>query len=131
MIEFDKDRSPFRDTQGIRILEASAKRCVAQIEIREEHTNSMGIVHGGLVFTLADSAFGSAEAELDEPYVAQDMSIRFLRPAKVGQTLTAIAEQVHHGRLTSFYTVRVHDENDRDIAYVTASGHLLGKPKSQ
>jgi acyl-CoA thioesterase len=122
--------SPLCKHLGIRILDGlSAERCQAQVDIEEHHTNALGIVHGGLIFSLADAAFGAAEHLLENPFVAMEMHTRFLRPAKEGQTLTATASQIHHGRLTSCYEVEVRDEKDRLIAKLMATGHVLGEKK--
>ena len=122
--------SPLCKHMGIRVLDGlTAERCQTQVTIEEHHTNALGIVHGGLIFTLADAAFGAAEHLLEDPFVAMEMHTRFLRPATKGQTLTATATQVHHGRQTSCYEIEVRDESDRLIAKLMATGHVLGQKK--
>lgn len=119
--------SPFADLIGIELLEASPERAVAALTLERRHCNSHGIAHGGALFTLADNAFGSAQNSAGAPFVAMDMNIRYLRPARAGQRLTAVATRVQHGRQTSYYRIDITDEAQRLIACVTGTGHLFAK----
>lgn len=62
--------------------------------VRPDHTNVIGTMHGGIVFTLADAAFGFAQAPRNEHIVSADAEIRFLAPAKAGQRLEAEAKEI-------------------------------------
>jgi acyl-CoA thioesterase len=116
----------FAVSAGIKVTEASAECAVAVLELTERHCNSQGTIHGGVIFTLADQAFGAAENAAARGFVAMEMHVRFLRPAMPGQRLTATSRRLHQGRNTAFYEIEVRDEANRLIAFVTATGHAAG-----
>ena len=121
-----RPESPFATSAGIKVTEASAERAIAVLELTERHCNTQGTIHGGVIFTLADQAFGAAENAAARGFVAMEMHIRFLRPAMPGHRLTATSHRLHQGRNTAFYEIEVRDEMDRLIAFVTATGHAAG-----
>ncbi|NQU41972.1 hotdog fold thioesterase [bacterium] len=87
MTNAELPRSPFPENIGIEILEASAERVVAALDLEERHCNSHDLAHGGVIFTLADHAFGVAENLGDEKFVAQEMHVRFLRPSQAAENI--------------------------------------------
>lgn len=96
---------------GITLLEVRPGYARMRMNVREDMVNFHGTAHGGLVFTLADSAFGYACNSHDRVAVASTCSIEFLRPAQSGESLTATAvEQALVGR-SGVYDVRI--ENDK------------------
>lgn len=98
-------------TLGIALVEIRPGYARLRMHVREDMANFHGTAHGGLVFALADSAFGYACNSHDKVAVASSCSIDFLRPAQFGETLTATAvEQALVGR-SGVYDVSV--ENDK------------------
>jgi len=83
---------------------------VVSMIVREDMTNGYLITHGGIVFTLADTAFAIASNEDEYMTVAAGADITFLKTTTIGQTLTATAvRRVRNGR-TGIYDVTVKDE---------------------
>ncbi|MFP4378946.1 MAG: PaaI family thioesterase [Candidatus Sumerlaeia bacterium] len=124
----EKHSSPYGKHLGIEAIEVSPEKSVAAVTIEPHHLNAHGIVHGGLIFSLADTAFGLAENAGDEKFIAMETHVRFLRPGLIGQRLTATATRLHRGRQTAFYRMDVHDERGRLIAAFSGSGHILNEP---
>ncbi len=99
---------------GIKLIEVHSGYARMQMTVRSDMVNIHGTTHGGLVFTLADSAFGYACNTYNKVTVASSCSIDFLRPAHLGETLTATAvEQALIGR-SGVYDVRV-ENNKGDL----------------
>lgn len=117
--------SPFPNLLGVEVLEQGVERTVTALNLKTEHCNAHGIIHGGVIFSLADSAFGLAENCGEKKFVAMEMHIRFLRPAKAGGRLIATAQRIHGGRQTAFYRIDVEDETGRHIAALTGTGHIF------
>ena len=69
--------------------------------------NGHDICHGGYLFTLADTAFAFACNTYGRATVAAGATIEFLAPAKLGDALVASAREVHRGRRSGIYDVRV------------------------
>ena len=101
---------------GIEIEIPAAGSAVASMYVRKEMVNGFDICHGGLVFTLADTAFAFACNAYDDVTVAGGGSIEFLRPAVRGDHLRAIANEVHRGRKQGLYEVKVYNQVDKLVA---------------
>ena len=101
---------------GIRIEIPDAGEAVAHMTVREDMVNGFGVCHGGLLFTLADTAFAFACNAYDDVTVAAAASIDFLRPARLGDELRAVAREDYRGSKSGFYTVEVRNEGDDVVA---------------
>lgn len=80
------------------------------------HTNGHGICHGGFIFTLADTAFAFACNSYNNRVVAQQASITFLAPGKLGDRLIAEAREVALTGRSGIYDVRVSNQDGERIA---------------
>lgn len=80
-------------------------RC--SLEVQPEHLNGHGICHGGVIFTLADTAFAVACNSYNQRVVAQHNSISYLAPAVSGSRLVAEAAEVSRTGRSGIYDVRV------------------------
>ena len=101
---------------GIAIDIPEPGTAVATMRIRDDMVNGFDICHGGLVFTLADTAFAFACNAYDDLTVAGSASIDFLRPANLNDELQAKAIEDYRGDKTGFYTVKVKNQNDELVA---------------
>jgi acyl-CoA thioesterase len=100
-------RDPSARAFGIDVVAVDAGRAVVEMAVRSEMCNGHGICHGGLIFTLADSALAFASNSHNENAVAAGASIEFLAPVPDGSVLRATAsEQSLRGR-TGIYDVVV------------------------
>jgi len=84
--------------------------------VRENMTNGHGMCHGGMIFTLADSAFAFACNSQNYVAVASGATIDYLRPAFTDDVLTASARVVNQGKKNGLYDVVVCDQNGKIIA---------------
>jgi acyl-CoA thioesterase len=84
--------------------------------VEERMVNGHGICHGGFIFALADSAFAFACNSFNRRAVAQTNAITYLRPARLGDVLTATATRTAESGRTGIYDVIVRDGAGRDIA---------------
>lgn len=100
---------------GIELLEVSPGRARVRMEIREQHMNSHRTVHGGVIFTLADTAFALASNSHGIPAAAINAHISYLTAARSG-TLYAEAEEYTRNPKLASYTVRVSSETGEKIA---------------
>lgn len=101
---------------GIRVEVAEAGRAVASMPVREDMVNGFDVCHGGIVFALADTAFAFACNGYDNLTFAAAASIDFLRPARLGDELRAIAREDYRGSKTGFYTAEVRNQRDEVVA---------------
>ncbi len=89
---------------------------VVSMRVRDDMTNGFHITHGGLVFTLADTAFAIACNEDEKVTVAAGADITFLKSTVAGQTLTATAVRRTRSGRTGVYDVSVVDEQGDAVA---------------
>lgn len=84
---------------GMELREVGPGRAVLAMTVRDDMVNGHGIGHGGLTFTLADSAFAFACNSYNRTTVAAGAEIRFRRPTRLGDRLVATAvERSREGR---------------------------------
>ena len=97
---------------GMRVDAVGPGRAVLSMELREDMVNGHAIGHGGLTFTLADSAFAFACNSYNRSTVAAGAEVRFRRPTHLGDRLVASAvERSREGRDGVYdVTVTVGDE---------------------
>lgn len=105
-------RDPVMQALGLRLLESEAGHAAVELQVQPAHLNATGVVHGGVLFTLADSAFAIAANNEGEARWAAHAAIEFLRPAHAGARLRASACRVAPG----LYDIAVEDEAGQTIA---------------
>jgi acyl-CoA thioesterase len=108
-------RDAFARHLGIELVEMGLGRSKVRMRLKEEHCNSVGMVHGGVTFTVADYAFAAACNSHGTVAVAIDCHISYLRPPE-GDTLVAEASEVSKSRRLGTYDVRVQDGEGNLVA---------------
>jgi len=111
---FANDRSS--KAMGISIEIPEPGTAIATMVVREDMTNGFDVMHGGLTFALADTAFAFACNAYDQQCFAASAQIDFLRPAMLGDRLTATATEDYRGRRSGYYSVEVRNQRDEVIA---------------
>ena len=101
---------------GLKIITVSAGYAKLTMVVQPHMANGHDLGHGGLTFSLADSAFAFACNSYNINAVAAACSIEFIAPTRVGDVLTAVAqEQILAGR-NGVYDVRVTNQRDEVVA---------------
>ena len=114
---------------GMRVVDVTPGRASLAMTVREDMLNGHDLCHGGYITTLADSAFAYACNSYDELTVASGLSIDFLAPARLGETLTASAHEVSKAGRTGVYDVEVSNQNGVHIAIFRGRSHTFrGRP---
>lgn len=101
---------------GIAIEITEPGKAIATMMVRDDMVNGFDVIHGGLTFALADTAFAFACNAYDEQTFAASAQIEFLRPAVLGDELTATAVEDYRGRRRGYYTVEVRNQRDEVVA---------------
>jgi len=118
----------FSQWLGIEIIEIKEGYSKIKMTVRKEMINGFGIVHGGVAFSLADSAFAFACNNRNNLSVALDTSINFLKPVHVDDRLTAEAKELHNGRSTGLYHISIYNQNDHLVAQFKGTCYRTNKP---
>lgn len=112
---------------GIQVIEIKEGYCKIKMTIRKEMVNGFGIVHGGITFSLADSAFAFACNNRNNLSVALDTSINFIKPVHVDDVLIAEAKELHNGKSTGLYQISVSNQNGHLVAVFKGTCFRTGK----
>ncbi|MCX6316425.1 MAG: hydroxyphenylacetyl-CoA thioesterase PaaI [Bacteroidetes bacterium] len=106
----------FSQWLGIEVLSVAEGHSKIKMTVRSEMVNGFGIVHGGIAFSLADSAFAFACNNRNVLSVALDTSINFIKPVHVNDVLVAEAKELHNGKSTGLYHITITNQRDHEVA---------------
>jgi len=106
----------FSQWLGIEVIEIKEGYSKIKMTVREEMINGFGIVHGGIAFSLADSAFAFACNNRNVLSVALDTSINFIKPVHVDDVLIAEANEMHNGKSTGLYHIAIINQKEHLVA---------------
>ncbi len=120
-------RDAFSQWLGIEILETKDGACKIKMTIREEMVNSFHVSHGGIIFSLADSALAFACNNRNNLSLAMDCNISFLKQVNVGDVLTVEAKEIHNGKSTGVYSINVINQNNQQVALFKGTCFRTGK----
>ena len=120
---------PCVDTLGVTVHPITvAGQASCSMVVDGSKANGHGIGFGGFIFSLADIAFAYGCNAHDNVTVAQHCSITFVRPAMVGDTLTATAVERTRGKRSGIYDITVTNQDDKFIAEFRGHSTSLGQP---
>lgn len=101
---------------GIHVIEVSKGKSILEMTIREEMTNGFSIAHGGVSYSLADSALAFASNGYGNQAVSIETSISHTRPAQTGDILTATAFEKNRSSKVGIYEVVVKNQHGKTVA---------------
>jgi acyl-CoA thioesterase len=113
---------------GLVIEEACEGYARVRMTVRDDMLNGHRIAHGGIIFSLADTAFAYACNSRNESAVAQNATIAFLAPANAGDVLVAEAREASRSGRSGVYHVSVKAADGRVIAEFTGLSRTIGGP---
>jgi acyl-CoA thioesterase len=118
-------RDPAVRAFGIRIDKVAPGYARLSMQVREDMLNGHGLCHGGMIFTLADSAFAYACNSRNQNTVASGCTIDYLAPGQRGDVLSAEAvEQSLAGR-TGVYDITVSNQDGKRLALFRGRSHSI------
>lgn len=114
---------------GMQVLAIAPGTATLAMVVREDMLNGHAICHGGLITTLADTAFAYACNSYNEITVASGFTVDLLAPGRLGDVLTATCREVSKAGRTGVYDVEVHNQAGLRIAVFRGRSHTArGKP---
>ena len=120
---------PLLQTLGIQLLEVGERHAVMCVTVDDRHRNYFGNAHGGLLATLVDTASFFPRPLLPSGVTCTTTSLQvsYIRPASVGDVLTARSELLHLGRRTASIRVEVTNQKGKLVVHGTV-GLLVQEP---
>lgn len=111
------DNDPFSQWMGMELVSVGPGTCTLKMTVRKEMLNGFGVAHGGITFSLADSAFAFACNSHGRHAVSIHCSIEHAAPVREGDVLTAAATEEHLGNSVSNYAIRVTKADGSPVAF--------------
>ena len=111
------DNDPFSHWMGMELMSVGPGACTLKMTVRKEMLNGFGVAHGGITFSLADSAFAFACNSHGRHAVSIHCSIEHAAPVREGDVLTAAATEDHLGNSLSNYAIRVTKADGTPVAF--------------
>jgi phenylacetic acid degradation protein PaaD len=123
--DFLLERDAMSRALGMKLVQIGPGSARVSMVVRADMVNGHGSCHGGVLFSLADSAFAFACNTYNATTVAAGATIDFLAPARQGDELTAIANEVWRSRRSGVYDVSVINQREERIALFRGRSHQL------
>ena len=127
VVEHIMHKDAFNQWLGIDVVEIKEGYSKIKMTVRPEMMNGLQVVHGGIAFSLGDSAFAFACNNRNNLSLALETSISFLKPVFIGDELTAEAKEVRNGKSTGVYLVEITNQHDQLIALFKGTCFRTGK----
>lgn len=112
-------------TLGIEILSCTPGQSTLRMTVTDAMSNGHGICHGGMIFSLADTAFAHACNSTNHNTVASACSIDFLAAGKLGDQLTAVATERSRAGKTGVYDISITNQDDTLIALFRGKSYQI------
>ena len=122
---------PFLESLRAEPVSSEKGRATWRLIVAEQHLRTHGILHGGVVATLLDTAMGRAVSTLcreDQSCVTAQLNVNFIRPSWSGEALTITGEVQHSGRQTSVARGEIRSEAGVLVATGTGTFLFVARP---
>jgi acyl-CoA thioesterase len=110
------DNDAFSQWLGIEIVDLDAGKAVLKMQVRPEMTQGFGLAHGGITYSLADSALAFASNAHGRKSLSVETSISHLIAVKAGETLIATASEESISNKIAVYHIRITNEEQKLVA---------------
>ena len=101
---------------GFDLIAVGPGTAVMEFTVTKDHSNGHGNCHGGFIFALADSAFAFACNAYNQIVVGQHCSITYIAPVRIGDRLTATANEASRRGRSGIYDIRITNQNGEHVA---------------
>ncbi|MFN5031161.1 MAG: PaaI family thioesterase [Flavobacteriia bacterium] len=114
----------FSNWLGIELIYIAKGRCELKMSVKNEMLNGFAILHGGISYSLSDSALAFAANSYGNKCVSIETSISHLKPVGPNEKLKAIATELHRGRSLGVYEVSIFNQLDEKISIFKGTVHI-------
>lgn len=127
LAQYMLNQDEFSKWMGIQLIDVGEKYCLIGMTVRKEMMNGLKTLHGGVSFSLADSALAFSSNNTDEASVALTCTINFTKAILLGDRLTAESILVSDTRKTGVYDIFVRNQHDQLMASFRGTVYKIGK----
>ena len=123
-------RDSFSRWLGIEVVALEGGTCTCRLTVRDDMLNGLGVVHGGVAYSLADSALAFACNGLGRVTVSIENGIRYPAPVRPGDVLTAVVEPAGGSNRLGYYTGRITRDDGTVVGLFTGTVYRTEKVHS-
>jgi acyl-CoA thioesterase len=105
------EKDSFSQWMNLNVLSINKGNCVLECTIHEDMLNGFGIAHGGISYSLSDSALAFSSNAYGYQCVSIETSISHIRPVFVNDVLTVKSEEIHRGKTIGIYTIEIKNQD--------------------
>lgn len=124
-------RDRFSAWLGLELVSVAPGSCTCRMTVREEMVNGFGVAHGGIVFSLADSAFAFACNSSGFVTMSIENSIRYPAAIHAGDVLTAMVREAGSSKRLGYFAAEVLNQNGKVVGLFTGTSYRTDKPHKQ
>ena len=121
------DNDWFSQWLGIERVKIEYGNCILKMTVRKEMLNGFGIAHGGITYSLADSALAFASNSHGRMAVSIETSISHIEQLREGDVITATAEEMSLSNKIAVYHISVKNQKDEIVALFKGTVYRTGK----
>ncbi len=110
------DNDKFVELVGLTLVDIDEGYCKGELVIENKHTNPLGTIHGGCLYTLADTVGGFAASSMGMPSPTLSGNMYFLRPAMGMKKLTCEAHVIKNGKRVRVVDTVIYGDNGEEVA---------------
>jgi acyl-CoA thioesterase len=121
------DHDWFSQWLGIERIEVKTGRCVLRMIVRKEMLNGFAIAHGGITYSLADSALAFASNSHGRMAVSIETSISHTEPVKENDILIAVAEEISLTNKIGIYNITITNQENKKVALFKGTVYRTAK----
>lgn len=114
----------FSQWLGVEILEVKPGYCEMKCTVREDMLNGHQMAHGGITYSLSDSALAFAANGHGNRCVSIETSISHLRPVKAGDELNIVCNEVHRGKTIATYATSIENQDGTIVSRFKGTVHI-------
>lgn len=127
VVDFMMKNDAFSQWLGIHVLEVGEGNAILEFTVREEMLNGFYILHGGITYSVADSALAFAANSHGIQSVSIETSISHTKPVKLGEKIKAIATELSISNKIGIYNVELLNEKNQKVALFKGTVFRTGK----
>jgi len=121
------DQDAFSQWLGIEIIDVSEGFCQLKMTVRKEMLNGFQIAHGGIAYSLADSALAFASNSHGRKSLSVETSISHTVSVKEGEVLTVVTKELSLSDKIGVYLITIINQRNEDVAYFKGTVYRTSK----
>lgn len=121
------NQDEFSKWMGIKLIDVREKYCLIEMPVKEEMINGLKTVHGGITFSLADSALAFSSNNTNDASVALNCMISFTKAVRMGDTLVAESILMADTKKTAVYDITITNQHKVMVATFRGTVYKIDK----